>query len=390
MHIVVFFVNIGFYHAARLRAASSACSRLGWRLTAVQLTDDTLDHPWGDTERIMNFRLETLVPAGNGAKCATRLPQLPDQVVERCLEQLKPDVVFLPGWSFQLSVRALRWCNKRRIPAVVMSESKHDDEVRVWWKEWLKSWFYVRRFACALVGGEIHAEYASSLGISRSRIFSGYDAVDNTHFQQCADFARGHEEVVRTRNPEIPKRPYFIAVLRLIPRKNIARLLDAYIRYRSEVAATPWDLVVCGDGDLKRFLKDEVHLQRLQDSVHFPGFLPYQEVGYWYGLAGAFIHPALKEQWGLVVNEACAAGLPILCSRTVGARYDLVQEGENGFVFDPEDPADISRCLIRVHSIDPDIRHRMGAASRRIVETCSPDVFAAAVVSAARAAVTED
>lgn len=387
MHVVVFFVNIGFYHAARLRALFDACSRLGWRLTAVQLTDDTLEHPWGDAERNINFPLETLLPAEKGATDATGLPQLPDDVIERCLTMLEPDVVFLPGWSFQLSVKGVRWCHKKRVPAVVMSESKRDDEKRIWWKEWLKWWLYVRRFAGALVGGDIHAEYVTSLGIPRSRVFKGYDAVDNAHFRLCADFARENADEVRVRDQRIPKRPYFLAVLRLIPRKNVMGLLDAYARYRNEVTDAPWDLVVCGGGEQKKLMEDAMHRQGLEDSFHYPGFLSYYEVGYWYGLAGAFVHPALKEQWGLVVNEACAAGVPVLCSRTVGARYDLVHEGENGFLFDPENIDDIARCLVQMHQIDPDVRRRMGERSRRIVEACSPETFAAAVVSAARAVV---
>jgi 1,2-diacylglycerol 3-alpha-glucosyltransferase len=387
MHVVVVFVNIGFYHAARLQAASDACSRLGWRFTAVQLTDDTLAHPWGDAARKINFPLETLLRAEKRATDSIGLPQLADDVVEHCLSKLRPDVVFLPGWSFRLSVNALRWCHREHVPAVVMSESKRDDEKRVWWKEWLKSWLYVREFSGALVGSDLHAEYVTSLGIPRSRVFKGYDAVDNAHFRRCADFARENEAAVRARDPRIPQRPYFLAVLRLMPRKNILGLLEAYARYRNRITNAPWDLVVCGDGEQKKSLEEAVRRSGLEDSFHLPGFLAYDEVGHWYGLAGAFVHPALKEQWGLVVNEACAAGVPILCSRTVGARYDLVQEGENGFLFDPDNIDDITRCLIQMHLIAPDDRRRMGERSRRIVKAFSPEAFAAGVVSAARAVV---
>ena len=61
IHVVVFFINVGFYHAARLRAAAMACDRVGWRLTAVQLTNDTLAHPWGHTKQDTGFQLITLI-----------------------------------------------------------------------------------------------------------------------------------------------------------------------------------------------------------------------------------------------------------------------------------------------------------------------------------------
>ena len=108
----------------------------------------------------------------------------------RCLNELKPDVVFLPGWSFSLSLEALKWCCTNNIPAVVMSESKRDDERRSWWKERIKSYLYVRKFSAALVGGRIHADYALALGIACDRIFTGYDSVDNLHFQSVADATR--------------------------------------------------------------------------------------------------------------------------------------------------------------------------------------------------------
>ena len=59
IHVVIFFINIGFYHIARLRAAKQACAREGWELTAVQLTDNTLTHPWGNAYENINFPIKT-------------------------------------------------------------------------------------------------------------------------------------------------------------------------------------------------------------------------------------------------------------------------------------------------------------------------------------------
>jgi glycosyltransferase involved in cell wall biosynthesis len=384
-HIVVFFVNIGFYHAARLSAAALACKGYGWRLTAVQLTDDTLAHPWGSAKRNVGFPLVTLVPKNTEGDVAVDLPRASDEAVARCLVSINPDVVFLPGWSFDLSLKVLRWCYRKNIPAVVMSESKYDDEPRFWWKERLKSWLYIKKFSAALVGGDIHVDYVHSLGISNQHIFKGYDAVDNNHFRSSADFARSHKQEVRAMYLKIPRKPYFLAVLRLMPRKNVRTLLNAYINYRKNIKDEPWDMVICGDGEQRKILEDAVSAHGLKNSFHLVGFLTYQSVGHWYGLAEAFVHPALKEQWGLVVNEACAAGLPILCSKTVGARYDLVREGENGFLFDPASFTDMARCLLEVHAVGQGTRDRMGQVSQKLVESCSPEAFGRGLVSAVRA-----
>ena len=382
IHVVVFFINVGFYHAARLRAAAMACDRVGWRLTAVQLTNDTLAHPWGHTKQDTGFQLITLINKISGESMVKGLPQVSQGIVDQCIESLKPDVVFLPGWWFELSRKVLRCIGRKNIPAVVMSESKRDDVPRIWWKERIKAWLYVKKFSAALVGSDLHAEYLCSLGISRHYIFKGYDAVDNAHFKEAANFARTHELEVRAKYQKMPQRPFFIVVLRLMPRKNVLRLLDAYIEYRANCTEIPWDIVICGDGEQSTVLEEAVCDNGLEDSFHMVGFLAYQEVGHWYGLAAAFIHPALKEQWGLVVNEACAAGLPILCSQTVGSRYDLVCEGKNGYIFDPTNVTDMAKCLLRVHAIGQDARDRMGQESQNLVESCSPENFGSGLISA--------
>src|SRR3989442_3083297 len=150
MHVVIVCINIGFYHPARLLAAGEACRRQQWELTALQLTDDTLDHPWGSADRKDDLRVETLVPASQ-TEGKRDLPAVDDGAVARCLERLKPDVIFLPGWSFRLCIQISRWCRSQGVPLVVMSGSKEDDEERTWWRERLKYWFYVRKFSGALV-----------------------------------------------------------------------------------------------------------------------------------------------------------------------------------------------------------------------------------------------
>lgn len=146
-----------------------------------------------------------------------------------------------------------------------------------------------------------------------------------------------------------------------------------------------WDLVICGSGEEEAEIRNFIMEQKLQDAVYLPGFIPYQNIGDWYGLANAFVHPALQEQWGLVLNEACAAGLPVLCSRTVGARYELIDHGRNGLLFDPESVLDMTDALKTIHQMDADLRIKMGRNSQEIVENFSPQVFADGLLKAIQA-----
>lgn len=386
MHIVVIFTHIGNYHIARLEAAHQACQQQGWNFTALQVTDQTQQHPWGEIQRKVAFPIATLMPTAITPDHIDRRPNSPiaASFIGGLLDKLQPDILAIPGWGFPVSRAALRWSKKHRTWTILMSESKWDDEKRYWWKERLKSWLYVRHYDTALVGGKLHREYLMRLNFPSDRIFLGYDVVDNDYFAQRANVARQDPEMARHRQPQIPSRPYFLAVTRFIPRKNVLRLVEAYAIYRQTVGSSQaWDLVLCGSGEEEDFIRQKCQGLNLDPYVHLPGFVTYQQIGDWYGLAQAFIHAALQEQWGLVINEACAAGLPILCSQTVGA-YELVHEEQNGLTFDPYSSSDIARTLIAVHQLSPACRQEWGRISRSIIANYTPAAFGRGLLCAVK------
>jgi 1,2-diacylglycerol 3-alpha-glucosyltransferase len=380
MHLVVLFHNVGGYHAARLRAVQRLCEEIGWALTAVQVTDSAREHQWGNLESEVTFDLRTLLPSGakpmdvdsgQGAHAAAR-------AMRRFLTTIRPNVVAIPGWGYPVSRSAQAWAKRHGALAILMSETKRDDAPRHWWKDQFKSRLYVRRFDAALVGGQSHFDYLVDLGFPKERIFVGYDVVDNDYFQERASAAQSDPDAARRRDPRIPVRPFFLCATRLIERKNVSCLVEAYAAYRQQIGpGAAWDLAICGSGEEEERIRSIANNLNLEKCVHLPGFVSYQQIGDWYGLANAFIHPALDEPWGLVINEACAAGLPILGSRTVGACYELVKENENGFLFDPRSTEAIAGVMVKAHQLDEEARKGLGAASRRIVAAFSPKLFAA-------------
>ena len=131
-----------------------------------------------------------------------------------------------------------------------------------------------------------------------------------------------------------------------------------------------------------------------------------------YALASVFILPSKSEEWGLVVNEAMASGLPVVVSERAGCAEDLLPaiphplasqyESEadaqpsafkmrkNGFVFDPDSSEELSRQL-ELLIAKPRLRERMAAESRKIVENFSPENFAQqAIVAASHAMAADD
>jgi glycosyltransferase involved in cell wall biosynthesis len=340
-----------------------------------------------------------LVPGADGFKRVTLFKKADSRtkpavevvrLVQLALDECRPEAVAVPGWGEVFSLAGLAWCAFNGVPAIMMSESTMWDERRVPWKEWMK-----RRLlglcSAALAGGRPQAEYLEQLGVPRNRIFLGYDVVDNEYFSRKADEVRGQASEVR-KKLGLPKR-FFLASARFIEKKNLPRLLEAYARYR-ELASNselrtpnsePWHLVLLGDGALKFDLCRLISDLGLQPSVHLPGFKQYDELPVYYGLASAFIHASTTEQWGLVVNEAMASGLPVLVSNRCGCAVDLVKDGVNGFTFDPFNVEQLAQLMLRISDFRFPI-FDFQKASREIISYWGPERFASGLQQAVEAA----
>lgn len=389
MHLAVIFANFGGYHLVRLRAAEQACRQQGWDFTGIQITNAQNEHVWGQLDE-NGFRSETVIHRSEdqGSLTVAEKRQSGARLVD-VLERIQPTAVAIPGWGFSYSRAALGWCGRRRAHAVLMSESKRNDEPRVWLKEWIKSRLYVHRFQAAIVGAAAHRDYLVELGLPTERIFFGYDVVDNSYFASKAEAARKNPGATRARQPAIPPGPYFIAVTRFIPRKNVARLIEAYANYRAMTgAAQAWDLVICGSGICEHEIRAAITTRELTGFVHLPGFIPYSAMGDWYGLAAAFIHPAIQEQWGLVVNEAMAAGLPVLVSNRCGCYSELVADHGTGIGFDPESVGEMTAAMLKV-SVSPEFRNQTATTAARHIGGFAPEHFGRGMVDAVKAAARE-
>jgi glycosyltransferase involved in cell wall biosynthesis len=260
-----------------------------------------------------------------------------------------------------------------------MVESKEDDAPRVRWREALKA-VIVRQYDAALVGGTPHRDYLQKLGLRDDFIFDGYDVVDNAYFAEAVTKAREHPE----QHSHLPGlaggSPYFLVASRFIPRKNLDRLLTAYGQYRRQ-SAHPWRLLILGDGRLRHDLEERVARERIEQVI-FAGLRPYEEVSAYYAYAEALIHPASKDQWGLVVNEAMAAGLPVIVSTGAGCAGDLVHPPHNGYLFEPTDVTGLIDAMQRMSSRHTD-RGAMGTRSKDIIRDWTPERFARGLYDAA-------
>ena len=370
--VAVLFERFGPYHHARLNAAGQLI--LVWGVEACALEDT---YAWDKVEGAAAFERVTLTERVSWGREWKR--QL-HQKMWRTLEEIKPQVVVVPGWASPDALSALLWCAETDTPAVVMSESTAWDEQRSVLKEWIKSRL-VKLNSSGLAGGTPHGEYLNQLGLPRERVFFGYDVVDNGYFSSRTDEFRKQKTEIRKQHG-LPEK-YFLASARFVEKKNLPRLLKAYARYRELVQKSKsekpeseiWDLVLLGDGPLRPSILELRSSLGQESCVHLPGFKQYDELPVYFGLAGAFVHASTTEQWGLVVNEAMASGLPVLVSNRCGCAQDLVREGVNGFTFDPGDIEQMASLLLRV-SAAQFLLTDFGIASRQLISAWGPERFA--------------
>ncbi len=288
-----------------------------------------------------------------------------------------PDVVFGEAF-FKWTVAALVAKAIRRIPLAIGYE-------RTAYTERDAQWFrtFYRKSVLGLVdamccNGSLSLEYAVSLGMPKDRITLGLHAVDTEGLAHRANKTT-NEEIEMLRGKWNTTGLVFVYVGQMIPRKGLKELLAGWHMFEEQIPEAA-SLVLIGGGPQKETLEQYCNEIALK-HVHFAGTVGYEEIANCFASADALIMPTLEDNWSLVVPEAMACGLPILCSKYNGCWPELVDDGKNGWVFDPFDPNSILRCLKLL------VEHKgsletMGSKSQEMVEKFSTKNAAGAMLDA--------
>lgn len=277
--------------------------------------------------------------------------------VLRTLRRFRPDAVAVGGWNQPAFWLALVYCRMRRIPLLVWIESTVRDARSEARPLALARAAMVRFAAGAFVPGTAAAEYARSLGIDL--IETAPNAVDTSVFEQSAVDRSGRNGCM------------FLYVGRLDEEKGLDTLLDAF-------RDVPGELVLVGEGS------DADRLRLLAgDHVRFEGPRSRDELVAYYRDADVFVLPSRSEPWGMVLNEAAVAGLPIVATDEAGAAHDLVDG--NGFRVPANDVGALRDALRRLAD-EPELRRSYGARSRELARKFTPEAWAEGVVKLAERA----
>jgi glycosyltransferase involved in cell wall biosynthesis len=287
------------------------------------------------------------------------------------LRRFGPDVVVSVEFGARTLLAAL-YCNLARVPLVIWSyPTRVTAAATPRWRRALAGILLGR--ARAVIGmGRQAREVLSAWGVPSKRLFDAPNAHDHEAYVKALATAEPAAREHSLRAALQCRARIALVVGRLVPSKGIVQLLDAWDRLPPGLRSD-WTLLVLGSGPL------EDVVQRARDAhppgaiAHLPAVQPHEVIDF-YKSADLLLFPSLSDPWGLVVNEAMACGLPVLCSTRAGCAEDLIRPGENGWLVDPLDDDAFSSALLEALSTDQ--RQRLGERARETAERFTPVAMA--------------
>lgn len=188
---------------------------------------------------------------------------------------------------------------------------------------------FFRSLDAVVVPGIAARDAIMSFGVPADRIHLGFNAVDMTGFAAVAE----HD------SPSDQSGHRYVYVGQLIHRKNVAALIQAFELVRTERDT----LTIIGAGELQSTLSSLVERLGLGLCVEFRGPLAYADLPAALGEMHTLVLPSTEEVWGLVANEALAAGRHVVISEAAGAAASI--RGMEGVVLCKPTATDIARGM---------------------------------------------
>ena len=282
------------------------------------------------------------------------------------------DAVFIHSYATRLSLFAYVGALASRTPILLRTESERL-RPRPLWAAALKQLTLRPLFALTagfLIIGTANRAFFEAYGVKPSRQFYTPYSVNNTYFL--------HQRLlVQPSRPELRRSHGWTdddVVVgfsgKLIERKGVGDLIDAVAALQAEGLRI--GLLLIGDGPERSALEERVRARSVVRTV-FTGFRNQSELAACYTCLDIFVLPSRFDPWGLVVNEAMLFGLPVLATDTVGASLDLIEHGQNGYVYNVGEVNKLAQHL-RHLVCSADARRQFGKRSESIVQPYSYDV----------------
>ena len=226
----------------------------------------------------------------------------------------------------------------------------------------------VRHADAILVNGNSGARYVRSLGVPDAKVFRVPYSTDTSIYT---------EKKRTTEGANVTK---LLHVGQLIERKGILKFLNNLVKWSERHSTRNLEFMLVGDGPLRAAILELKLPPNL--TLKSTASVAYSAMPEIYLQADLFVLPTLADSWGLVVNEAMAAGLPILGSRKSQAVEELVKDRETGWIFNPDEPDDVDMALERALSAPRESLARMGEKARQVAIGVTAQFAAERIVQA--------
>ncbi len=280
------------------------------------------------------------------------------------------DVVWVHGYATANAMLAMVGAKLAGLPVLNRMESTLIDRARTGMKLRVKA-AVLRRLAhlvdAVLPIGSLNAAYWRHYLPKTPEFLMPY-AVDNAYFAARTQAAAAGREAFRAELGLQPGRPVILFASKLVERKRCIDLLEAYVRLSPDGHAEPQPyLLIAGDGELRAGL--EARATELNwESIRFLGFQNQTQLPRLFDLCDVFCLPSVHEPWGLIVNEAMAAGRAVVVCEEVGSAPDLVQDGVTGLLHKAGDIDGLAAALRRL-TTEPGLAAKMGAAGQQRIQS---------------------
>jgi len=224
--------------------------------------------------------------------------------------------------------------------------------------------FFIRNADALIVPGSRSRDFHIKRGAAPERVFIAPNTINNDAFFAKSSAFKQREEQLKD-DLHLGNNTIVLFVGELNERKGVRSLLRAFTKLKSEREITA--LVVIGDGELKSELIQLVSNESMT-HITFTGWISDEEKIKYYAIADLFVLPTLYDLCPLVLNEAMACGLPIITTTAAGCASDMIVEGENGFIVEPQNEDALREAILRIVQ-DDELRQKMGKKSYEILTT---------------------
>lgn len=288
------------------------------------------------------------------------------------------DAVIVNGWGVKSTVQAVLAARLSGVPCLVRGEVNGLRKRR--WAIHLAHAVLFRLYAGFLAIGSPNRSYYRSHGAPATKIFWTPYGVDNRFFQLPDQQATEGRQRLRSKYGVPEDAVCLLFCGKFEHKKRPLQLIEAFSRLRPSASGCAVHLLMVGDGELRK----QCEQAAAGHAVHFSGFMNQREIVAAYAATDLLVLPSdAGETWGLVVNEAMAAGLPAVVSDHVGCHEDLVVAGETGAVFPLDDVTALTEALQAL--VDNPVRLRaMGANAQLKVQAFSIDAVVAGCLDGLR------